>query len=85
MKILTPENTVRRNSGITGDKFIEVLESYGEITFTVFEIGEVAPNTYGIKRLAPIAIWQEGERGPIEYKDLPVRYNNFIPYPKFGE
>ena len=34
-------------------------------------------------KLIPLAVWHEGEAGPSEYRHLPVRYNNFIPYPRF--
>lgn len=85
MKILTPENTVPRNSRVIGDKYIEVVADEWGITYIVYEIGEVVENTYGAHRLKSLAAWDDGFSGPAEYSELPVRYNGFIPYPTFKE
>jgi hypothetical protein len=85
MRILTPKNTIRRCKQTKGYRFIEVNECGGMTDYTVFEVVDASAGVAGACKLFPLATWSEYELGPAEHKDLPIRYNNFTPYPTFAE
>lgn len=86
--MLTPENTIRQTPDEEGFKYLCYLDG----TWFAFETGEEVTNATKVggryPRVAiPLGAWDDDnyvfERGPAEFKDLPIVYNDFVSLPEF--
>jgi len=73
--IMTPDNTFRKPPQNVGDRYISAVVGLQGMEFTVFEVGQGKYKFLGQ--------WSVDEQGPVEFKDLPVIFNDFPYFPEF--
>ena len=73
--IMTPDNTLRKPPREVGDRYISANVGLQGMEFTAFEVGK--------DRYKLLGQWSVDEQGPVEFKDLPVVFNDFPYFPEF--